>query len=119
MMIKRLWILLLLITSPALAGEVDVVKVTFSQNDAGDYRFDVTLRHADEGWNHYANKWEIVAPDNSLLATRVLHHPHVNEQPFTRSLDGINIPEGINAVTLQGHDSVHGYGGETIRISLP
>ena len=37
------------------------------------------------GWEHYANKWDVVGPDDTILGTRVLLHPHVNEQPFTRS----------------------------------
>jgi hypothetical protein len=53
-----------------------------------------------------------------VLATRILHHPHVNEQPFTRSLGGVMIPADISAVTVRAHDSVHGYGGKTLTIQL-
>ena len=67
---------------PAGAGEVDVVNVVVRQSTAGVYRFDVTLRHADEGWDHYADGWEIRDGDGVVLATRVLVHPHVDEQPF-------------------------------------
>ena len=46
----------------------------------------VTLAHPDTGWDHYADGWEVVTGDGTSLGLRVLAHPHVDEQPFTRSL---------------------------------
>jgi len=102
----------------AFAGEVDVVDARATHSGDGTWRFDVTLRHADEGWDHYADAWDVVAPDGSVLATRVLYHPHVDEQPFTRSLSGVRIPDGLTTVTIRGHDKVHGYGGKTLTVTL-
>ena len=79
-------------------------------------RFSVTVHHADAGWDHYANKWDILAPDGRVLATRELLHPHDNEQPFTRSLSGVTIPEGVDEVVVRAHDSVHGYGGTEVKV---
>lgn len=104
--------------STSLAGEVDVVKVVAQQTSAQNYRFDVTLRHADEGWDHYANKWDVVDPEGNVLGERILHHPHDNEQPFTRSLSGVMIPDDIEFVTIRGHDSVHLYGGVEYKVDL-
>ena len=106
------------LTAPGLqAGEVEVVKAEAFQ--LGDkWRFDVTLRHADTGWDHYADKWEVIGPDGSVLGTRVLAHPHVEEQPFTRSLIGVVIPEGIETVTIRAHDSVHGYAQNGLTVPL-
>ncbi len=53
-----------------------------------------------------------------MLATRVLLHPHVEEQPFTRSLDGVRIPAGVRKVTVRARDSLNGYGGRTITVTL-
>lgn len=100
------------------AGEVDVVEVAVHSGGAGEYRFDVTLNHDDTGWDHYADRWEILGPKGELLATRVLMHPHVNEQPFTRSLSGVSIPVGLREVTVRGHDLLHGYGGREVSVSL-
>lgn len=107
------------INSPAWAGEADVVEVSVRRTSAGVYRFDVTLSHADEGWEHYADAWEVVGPDGAVLARRVLLHPHVHEQPFTRSLGGVALPDGLGRVTLRGRDSVHGYGGVELTVELP
>lgn len=101
------------------AGEADVVNVAVKKAGEGTYRFDVSVAHADTGWDHYADRWEVVAPDDSVLGTRILHHPHVNEQPFTRSLSGVAIPANIDHVVIRAHDSVHEYGGKTMRVKLP
>ncbi len=104
--------------SMGLAGEVVVVNAVAGSSGAG-YRFDVTLRHADTGWEHYADQWEVLAPDGSVLATRTLYHPHVDEQPFTRSLSGVKIPKGMKSVLIRARDSVHGFGPKLFEVKLP
>jgi hypothetical protein len=104
---------------PAMAGEADVVGVDVRKESAGTYRFDVTVAHGDEGWDHYADAWDVVAPDGTVLGTRVLLHPHENEQPFTRSLGGVVVPDGITEVTIRAKDSVHEYGGLEMQATLP
>ena len=110
---------LLFVASAVLAGEADVETVNVTRTGEGVYRFDVTVRHADEGWKHYADKWDIVAPNGSVLGTRTLYHPHVDEQPFTRSLSGVKIPAGVQEITVRAHDSVHEYGGKMIAVEIP
>lgn len=102
----------------ATAGEAKVVKVSAKQNSENLWRFSVTVRHKDKGWKHYADNWEVLSPDGEILATRVLAHPHVNEQPFTRSLSGVKIPDGLTHVIIRAHDSVHGYGDQKMRVDL-
>jgi hypothetical protein len=106
-------------TNAVYAGEADVVDVSVKQAGKNVYSFSVGVRHADAGWDHYANKWDVVAPDGTVLGTRILHHPHVNEQPFTRSLSGVNIPDSVETVTIRAHDSVHEYGGRTATLDVP
>jgi len=101
----------------ALGGEADVLEAEVTCN--GHCRFSVTVEHADEGWDHYADKWEILNPDGEVIAVRELAHPHVNEQPFTRSLGRVDLPAGIETVTIRAHDSVHGYGGRELTVDLP
>tara|TARA_R110002020_G_scaffold59497_3_gene162181 strand:+ start:2074 stop:2451 length:378 start_codon:yes stop_codon:yes gene_type:complete len=101
------------------AGEADVLEVAVTPDGQGVYRFDVTVRHADEGWDHYADRFEVVAPDGAVLGVRKLLHPHVDEQPFTRSLSGVAVPAGTGRVTVRAHDSVHGGGGAEVAVELP
>lgn len=106
-------------SSAGFAGGADVVDVKVMKRSSGVYDFTVTLKHADSGWKHYANRWDVLGPDMKVLATRVLHHPHVEEQPFTRSLSGVRIPETISRVTVRGNDSVHGMSGAVMVVELP
>jgi hypothetical protein len=117
----RLWasIFLATLAVPVFADKADVIGVDLSCDDNRVCRFDVTVRHADEGWEHYANRWEVLSPAGEILATRVLAHPHDDEQPFTRSLTDVNIPEGLSEVILRAHDLVHGYGGTERVVPIP
>lgn len=105
--------------SAALAGEADVVSVEVSCNDDHVCRFDVTVAHDDEGWDHYANKWDVLTPDGEILGTRELLHPHENEQPFTRSLTNVRVPPELLEVIVRAHDLVHEYGGAELTVKLP
>ena len=103
----------------ALAGEADVVGVVAKADSGGMWRFDVTVAHGDTGWDHYADRWDLIGPGGKVLGTRVLVHPHEAEQPFTRSLGGIALPADVTEVTVRARDSVHEYGGREMTIPLP
>lgn len=107
-----------LLVPSAQAGEADVVAVDVRRQGNGIYRFDVTVRHDDEGWDHYADKWVVEDGNGTVLGERVLLHPHVNEQPFTRSLSGVSIPIDLDTVVIRAHDSVHEWGGAEIRVEI-
>ncbi len=112
-------LILLACINASWAGEVNVEKVKVSKQSANTYSFSVTLKHADTGWKHYANKWEVLTLDGELLGQRILHHPHVNEQPFTRKLGKVKIPSGVSQVLIKGYDLKHGDGGKTKIVDLP
>lgn len=114
---KALSPLLLILAMPLRAGDVSILEVTVECPLS--CTFSVNLEHADEGWNHYADQWDVLTLDNQLLASRVLHHPHVNEQPFTRSLSGVVLPEGLKQVKIRARDSKHGYSKNEVVIDLP
>jgi len=103
----------------AFAGEPEVVAVNVMKSAPGVYRFDVTVRHGDTGWDHYADGWEVVDADGKVLGKRVLFHPHVDEQPFTRSLGGVAVPPATKSVGVRVHDKVHGYGSKVFSVDLP
>jgi hypothetical protein len=95
------------------------------QNADGVWTFSVTVRHPDTGWEDYADGWDVVLPDGTVAKpdpkspfTRLLLHPHENEQPFTRSQGGIVLPPGIDRVRLRAHDLVDGWGGNEIMVHL-
>jgi hypothetical protein len=100
------------------AGEVDVLNVEVKLAGVDRYRIAVTLKHDDTGRGHYANAWEVLDEKGTVMGVRVLHHPHVNEQPFTRSLT-ITIPPSVKRITLRGKDSLHAYGGKVVEFEMP
>jgi hypothetical protein len=106
-------------TPHANAGEADVVTVKVSQTGARVYRFDVTVRHHDEGWKHYADRWQVLGPGDNVLGERILGHPHEQEQPFTRSLSGVRIPAGLTEVRVRAGDLKHGFGGLEKVVTVP
>ncbi len=109
---------LIVTTSVGVSDEAEIVDVEAVPEAGGTWRFSVTVRHDDEGWDHYADKWQVLAPDGTVLGERVLLHPHVDEQPFTRSLGGVAIPEDLEVVEVRAHDTVDGW-GPVLRYTLP
>lgn len=103
--------------SPATAGEADVLDVEATRVVANQWQFAVTIRHADDGWKHYADGFDVLAPDGTVLGQRTLYHPHLR-QPFNRMITGVEIPRSIKRVTVRAHDSVHGHGGTTVDVDL-
>ena len=110
-------VITLILPTLAIAGGVSINKV--SVECPNNCTFSVTLEHLDEGWNHYANQWDVMTLDGKLLKSRVLFHPHVDEQPFTRSLSGVVIPEGVERVKIRAKDSKHGYSDAEFIVELP
>lgn len=107
-------------TTPAdPQGCADVIEVVVTPDDSGTYRFDVTVQSADTGWEKYADLWEVRAPDGTVLGQRILAHPHVEEQPFTRSQSGIGVPEGVPSVKVVARDSAAGFCGEAFDVEIP
>jgi hypothetical protein len=100
------------------AGEAQIVFVDMRQQSEQAWRVAVTLRHDDTGWQHYADAWRVVDERGRVLASRVLHHPHVHEQPFTRSLPAVLIPHGLTRVLVEAHDNVHGWSTRALPIEL-
>ena len=119
---RWLWLAAVLVVTGSgevMAGKADVVDVKVTREPAGTYRFDVTVSSDDTGWDKYADRWDVVGPEGTVLGTRVLLHPHETEQPFTRSQSGIAIPPEVTTVTVRAHDKVEGYGGREMSVSLP
>jgi hypothetical protein len=115
----RIALALCLAAAPVLAlADIPVVEAVRATPGDGGWRFEVTVRHGDTGWEHYADGWEVLGPDGTRLGYRELLHPHVQEQPFTRSLSGVEIPDGVDQVQVRAHDNVDGW-GPAVQVTLP
>lgn len=97
-------------------AQVEFVEV--KQSSDKNWCFNTRVRHQDDGWDHYANAWQVHDMNGKLLAERVLFHPHENEQPFTRSLCNIDIPENVTKVVVSAQCEQHGLGGQVVLVDL-
>ena len=103
----------------AYADKADVWSVELEETAPGVYTIIAEVEHADDGWDHYADAWQVLTPDGKVIATRELAHPHMNEQPFIRSLSGVEIPDGVAEITVRARDLVHGFGGREVTVRVP
>ena len=97
---------------PAMADDASVEQVSYQSG-----RFSVTLSHPDSGWDDYADGWRVELADGTVLGTRVLVHPHVDEQPFTRS-SSISVPNGVTEVFIRASTNTGGWANSTTRYRL-
>ena len=111
-------LLMLAASNTALAGDVQIVAAEFRSSGGGVWQVNVTLKHADSGWGHYADDWRVVDGEGNVLGDRVLYHPHEDEQPFTRGLGGVKVPEGMSTVYIEAHDKVHGWTPNRLKVDL-
>ncbi len=100
--------------TPVLApsGYADVVSVK-TTGTPGDYTFAVTLHSPDTGCEQYADWWEVLDEQGSLLYRRILNHSHPDEQPFTRTGGPVPV-ESAQKVIVRGHMNTTGYGGQAM-----
>jgi len=97
----------------------DVLGADATSTGDGTWTFMVTLSSPYDSPERYADAWRVLAPDGTELGVRILTHDHGAEQPFTRSLRGVEIPVDVAVVTIEGRDQISGWGGATIDVELP
>ena len=108
---------LVLLAGAAHADDATVEDAT-ARHDGGDWTFSVTLSHGDTGWDDYADGWRVVMEDGTVLGTRMLLHPHVNEQPCTRSLGGVSVPQDVTEVFIEASTNTAGWGTARFPMTL-
>ena len=96
--------------SSKLSDKAQVTFVSASQQFDGSWCFKTSVKHNDEGWDHYANGWEVLDMNGNQLWERPLTHPHVNEQPFTRRLCDIQISPETTKLVVRAKCNKHNYG---------
>ncbi|MDG1753087.1 MAG: hypothetical protein P8I03_15725, partial [Thalassotalea sp.] len=89
-----------------------------TQKSNGSWCFGTSVRHNDQGWEHFADGWEVIDLDGNQLGYRELAHPHDNEQPVTRGQCNLNIPKEISKVIVRAKCNKHGFGGKAFEVTL-
>ena len=110
--------LLIISSSISIASDANIIKASAELTSAQKFNISVTLEHADDGWDHYANAWRVYSVEGELIGERVLHHPHVNEQPFTRTLLGLSVPSNVNEVVIVAVCSTTGESKKSYKLKL-
>jgi len=97
----------------------DIRSVDIERADDGTYTLDVTVSSPYDSADRYADGWHVLDPEGNELGSHMLAHDHAGEQPFTRTQSGLEIPDGVTEVTVEGRDQANGYGGETVTVQVP
>lgn len=112
-------------SAPKAPGDADVTNVFVKEERDGTWTFHVSVAHPDKGFADFADGWDLVTESGAVLKadptqrfTKVLRHPHVKEQPFTRTVKGIQLPSDTQRLTVRAHDSVGGFGGKEVQVNL-
>lgn len=111
-------LIVLSLSLPVSADPSDILEVRLRPNGE-TWKVEVTLAHPDTGWGHYADGWRVEDASGTVLGLRELLHPHVDEQPFLRSLSGVEIPAGTEQVFIRTRCSVDGWDFLTKAVDLP
>jgi len=96
----------------------DVIDVVVEEESDGVFAFAVTISSPYDRPDRYADGWRIVGPDATVYGEHTLAHDHANEQPFTRTQRGVEIPPDVSEVTVEGRDLEYGYGGGTVTVTI-
>lgn len=109
-------------SSPAIEnsesdGCAHVIGAAATDTGDGTFSISATVSSDETGWDKYADLWT-VSVDGEVIGERVLAHPHESEQPFTRSLSGVVIPDGTTVLEIAAHDSVLGFCGDVFELEL-
>ena len=115
----RITVLPLLLAATSVIADAPEVRDVILDRAGATWRVSVTLAHPDTGWDHYADGWRVEDKNGTILGTRELLHPHVTEQPFTRSLSGVAIPDGATSVFIRAKCSVDGWNETVTEVTLP
>ena len=100
------------------ASHPDVTAVEIRE-DGQTYTLEVTMSSPYDSPERYADGWRVLDEEGDVLGEMELTHDHASEQPFTRSQTGLEIPEDVTTVTVEGRDSANGYGGRTVEATVP
>jgi hypothetical protein len=103
-------------TAQEQKGVADVIAVDVT-GEPQAYQFSVEVRSPDTGCDQYADWWEVLREDGTLVYRRILAHSHGEEQPFVRSGGPVAIaPETV--VVVRAHMHPGGYGGTAFKGSV-
>lgn len=97
----------------------DVEAAEISGDAGGPYSFAVTMSSPYDTPDRYADSMRVRSAGGDVYGERELTHDHAGEQPFTRDISDVDIPDGVSEVVVEGRDQVSGWGGDTVTVTIP
>jgi len=92
--------------------------------EGGTWSFSASMSSPYEvqtGLSKYCDFFEVRTTSSmnyTVLGKRSFDHDHPYEQPFTRVIGDVTLPNGVNSVVAIAHDSVDGYCGRSLEVDL-
>ena len=103
-----------------MAGAANVIAAMARQGADGTWSFEVTMRCDDRGAAYFCDRFEVLTPTARVVGVCRLLHDHTDEQPFTREVQGVSMPDDSpRRVQIRGHHNVRGFDGATLTLDLP
>lgn len=98
-------------------GLADITSVTIS-GAPGHPVFTVGVTSPDAGCGCYADWWEVVGLDGTLLERQTFTRPHTTEQPFTSSGEALQLSDDLYVIVRAHMAGGDGYGGQAFKGSV-
>lgn len=95
----------------------DVLEAELESSGDDTWSLAVTISSPYDTQERYADGWRVLTPDGTVIGKRELMHPH-GGQSFTRTQSGLEIPQGVEEITVEARDLKNGYGGDTVTIPV-
>jgi hypothetical protein len=113
--------------APSSDGAYAHVTAVSTSGSDGAYTFSVSVESADIDCTQFADFWEVLDEDGSLLYRRILEHSHTDENgttdsgapgnTFTRDGGPVAI-DAARVVIVRAHMNTSGYNGRALRGSV-
>ncbi|GJL99803.1 MAG: hypothetical protein DHS20C07_14830 [Methyloligella sp.] len=113
------FVIIVCFSTPVFAGGADVVDGEITKDSNGRYTVIATIKHNDEGMDHFANHLQVLTPDGKVIGAMYFVEPKVHEQPFVTIVQSVKVPSGVRELRIRAHDKVHGYTGKEFKLKVP
>lgn len=96
----------------------EIVGAKATMGEVGQWSFEVTVSSPYDTPDRYADAWRVLDGDDIELGVRELSHDHAGEQPFTRDLSDVAVPDDVVVVFIEGRDLINGWSGQRFALEL-
>ena len=86
--------------------------------DSDLFTFQVMISSPYASAERHTDAVRVIGDDGVVYGILELTHPHAGQQPFSRTLRDVEIPESVTKVIIEGRDSTYGWGGEVVTLAI-